>query len=316
MKNLSCSFILPTKNVEKYIGPLLKAIYSQEYEGNIEVLIMDSSDDKTPEIAMQFPVKLVRVKTEDYNYGKTRNDGVAMTGGEYLVFLSTDIEIKDRKWLTTLTSHFSNSNVAGVYGRQIPREDAQPMEKFFMNYAYPSRSAKLKLKEGKLIVRRPVFFSNVNSAIRRSIWENIKFPEMLVSEDLEWAKRVLLAGHEIMYDSEAEVTHSHTRSLKQSFQLYFDYGAAMPVTHTNPIIDYSFRNFIAEGLKLVIAEYRFMLQKKYWYWIPYAIIYDITKFLGIFLGTKQKYMPIQMKKALCKKKNHWDKYKDVIKEAI
>jgi len=307
------SFILPTRNVEWNIRPLLESILSQEYDGNIEVLIMDSSDDGTPEIAKEFPVKIVRVEPEDYNCGKARNDGATMTDGEFLVFLSADVEIRDKRWLSKLTSHFSDPKVAGVYGRQIPKESSPPMERYFIPCTYPSKShviahSGVKLKQGMVI------FSNNNSAIRRSVWEQIKLPEMLKSEDQEWAKRALLGGYKIYYDAEAAVYHSHKYSLKAVFQEYFDSGAAMPVVCQDEYADYSMTNFVVDGLKFVFREYKFMLKNGYWYWIPYAIIYDLMKFLGVFLGSKQEYMPLWMKRALCKKKNHWDKYDDVIKE--
>jgi rhamnosyltransferase len=314
MKREKCSFILPTRNVEKYIGPLLEAIYSQDYDGDIKVLIVDSSDDRTPEIARKFPVKFVRVEPEDYNYGKTRNEGAAMTDGDFLVFLSTDIEIRDKKWLSKLTHHFIDPQVAGVYGRQIPKEDAYPMEKFFIPFAYPPQTATLTLEDGRLKKKRPVLFSNVNSAIRRSVWEQIKFPEMLCGEEQEWAKRALLAGYKIVYDSDSAVYHSHRYSLSGVYKRYFDSGAGMTVTHADPIVNYSMSNFIMDGLAFIGAEYKFMFHNGYWYWIPYAIVYDITKLLGVFLGSKQRYMPVWMKRALCNRKNHWDKYEDVIKE--
>lgn len=309
------SFILPTRNVEKYIGPLLKSIFAQEYNGDIEVLIMDSSDDRTPEIVKGFPIKYVWVEPDDYNYGKTRNEGAAMTDGDFLVFLSTDVEIRDKRWLSKLTSHFVDPKIAGVYGRQIPKEDALPMEQFFIPHTYPAESDLIALENGKMKRRKtPVFFSDVNSAIRRSAWDKIKIPEMLKGEELEWGKRVLLAGYKIVYDSEAAVYHSHKYSIKKVFQEYFDSGAFMPVTHQNAIVDYPLRTFVADGLKFISEEYKFMLKNGYGHWIPYAIFYDLAKFFGIFLGSKQKYMPIWMKKLLCKKKNHWDKYNDVIKE--
>jgi rhamnosyltransferase len=306
------SFVLPTRNVAKFIGPLLEAIYSQKYDGDIEVLIMDSSDDQTPEIVRKFPVKFVEVKADDYNYGKTRNQGVAMTSGDLVVFMSTDVGIKDKTWLTSLTHHFDDPRVAGVYGRQIPWENAPPVEQFFILYTYPARPVVYDLKEGKL--KKGFFFSNVNSAIRRSVWEQIKLPEMIKGEDQEWGKRVLLAGYKIIYDNEAAVYHSHKYTLKAVFQNFFDSGAARPVLYQGT--DYSMNSFVFDGLKYVWAEYRFMLQRGYWYCIPYAIVYDITKFLGVFLGSKQKYMPLWMKRALSKKKDHWAQYHDVIKEAV
>jgi len=308
-----CSFVLCTRNVEASISILLQAIYNQDYDGEIEVIIMDSSDDRTPDVVKDFPVSLVRVEPQDYNNAKTRNKGADMTTGNLLIFLSVDIEIRDRSWLSKLTRHFATSDVAGVFGRQIPKEDAQPMEKFFYSYVYPEDTVVLELQEGKLNYKRHVYFSNVNAAIRRSVWENIKLPEMLISEDLEWARKTLVAGYKIIYDSEAAVYHSHRRSLKNALQWYFDNGATMPVTHDNTIVDISMGNFTWEGIKFISAEYRYMLRNGYWYWIPYAIIYDLTKFIGVFLGSKQDHLPLWLKKALTQKKYHWDKYATVIK---
>jgi rhamnosyltransferase len=312
---LKASFILPTRNVPKTIGPLLEAIYGQEYDGEIEVLIMDSSDDETPEIVRKFPVKMVRVEPEDYNYGRTRNEGAAMTDGELLVFLSTDIEIRDKSWLAKLTRPFSDPQVAGVYGRQIPKEGAAPMEQFFIRSAYPAQSRVSAPGDGNLR-KGLVMFSNNNSAVRRSVWEKIKLPEMLKSEEAEWTVRVLMAGYKIAYASEATVYHSHHYTLKQVFKEYFDSGATMPALHRGKVVDYSMGRVFLDGVSFVLKEYGFMLKKGYWHWIPYAMLYDFMKFAGLFLGSKQKYMPQRMRRALCKKKNHWDSYRDVIKDAV
>ncbi|MGQ9722843.1 MAG: glycosyltransferase [Candidatus Jordarchaeum sp.] len=307
------SFILPTKNVEKNIRNLLESIFSQDVEYKKEVLIMDSSNDKTPEIVKKYPVKLVRVEPEDYNYGGTRNLGATMTTGEFLVFLSTDVEIKDKKWLSKLLRNFSDPKVGGVFGRQIPKENATPMEKFFILNTYPTKSYTLSLSNSQKL-KKAILFSNTNSAIRRSVWKKVKLPEMLKSEDQEWAKRALTAGHKIVYDSEAIVYHSHNYTIKNVFQEYFDSGATMPYVYDKKVINYSMNNFLLDGIKYTIREYNFMASNGYLSWIPYVTIYDAFKFLGMFLGSKHKYMPLWLKKALCKKKNHWDKYDGIINE--
>jgi rhamnosyltransferase len=312
-KTATASIIVPTRNMEATIESLLESIFSQEYDGDFDVLIMDSSDDRTPEIAGTYPVKIVRVEPEDYNYGKTRNEGAAMSEGEFLVFISADVEIADRRWLSKLTRHFADPKVAGVYGRQIPQKGASPMEQFYVLYTYRAESSVLSFENGKPKLGM-VFFSDVNGAIRRSVWQQIKKPEMLKSDDIEWTKRALLAGYRIVYDAEASVYHSNKYSLKTVFHEYFDSGAAMPAVYTRDTINYSMWSFVWDGLKYIANEYKFMLSNGYWYWIPYAAAYDIVKFLGVFLGSKQKHMPLWMKRALCKKKNHWDKYDDVIKE--
>jgi len=275
---------------------------------------MDTSDDRTLEIAQRFPVKVVRVDPQDYNNGKTRNEGAAMMECDLLIFLSTDIEITDNQWLSKLTRHFSDPQVAAVYGRQIPKANAQPMERYFMYSTYPPETEVLFLEGGKLNHKKRVWFSNVNSAVRYSVWQQIKLPEMLVSEDLEWATRTMKAGYKIIYDSEATVLHSHNRSIKGIFKIFFTYGSSMPVSHANSIIDFKMKDFIKDGLSLVYNEYAFMIKNGYWYWIPYAILCDMTKALGTFIGTKQKYIPVSIKRVLGERKYHWDKYDDIIKE--
>jgi len=71
------------------------------------------------------------------------------------------------------------------------------------------------------------------------------------AEEIEWAKRVLIRGNKIIYDSEAAVYHSHRYSLKQVFQEYFDSGAMLPVVYMNRTVNYHVIDFIKDGLKFV-----------------------------------------------------------------
>jgi hypothetical protein len=69
-------------------------------------------------------------------------------------------------------------------------------------------------------------FSNVNSAIRRSAWEAHPFAEDLVmAEDGDWARRVLLDGDALLYEPAAAVYHWHSYSLRTAFSRFFDSGA-------------------------------------------------------------------------------------------
>ncbi len=306
------SLVLPTRNNEKDLPPLLDMFFSQDVDADLEAIILDSSDDRTPEIAREYAkkydIKVTRVEPEDYNYGGTRNQGVRMSRGDYIVFVSTDIQVRDRKWISKLLRHFKDPEVAGVYGRQLPKEDAPPMEEFFIQYTYPPEPKVFSLS-GSL---HDFFFSNTNSMIRRNVWEKIPLPEMLKSEDQEWGKRAVLAGYKIVYDPEAAVYHSHHYTLKKVFQEYFDSGATLPYVYSDPRIQRD--SFILRGLKYEYNGIKYFLKHGYAKWIPYAMLYDFMKFLGYFLGTKHKYMPLWLKRALCKKKNHWDKYDDIISE--
>jgi len=102
--------------------------------------------------------------------------------------------------------------------------------------------------------------------------------------------------------------------LQGVFREYFDSGGALPAILRDQVVDYSLRHFVLDGLRFVFNEYKFLVQNGHWRTIPYATVYDLAKFGGVVLGSKQRYMPVWMKRALCKKRNHWDKYSDVIQE--
>ena len=308
----SVSIILPTRDNEDHIGTLLECIFSQQFNGDIEVLMLDSSDDRTPDIASKYSsernLRILRVEPEDYNYGGTRNLGASLTSGDILVFISTDVDIRDERWLSKLVRNLKDPLVAGIYGRQIPKEDASPMEEFFIQDTYPNRRKVYFLGDNGKIT--DFFFSNTNTAMKRKVWEKIPLPEMLKSEDQEWAKRVLKAGFKIVYDPKAAVYHSHHYSLRKVFREYFDSGATLPYVYDEEIIDTP--SFLVRGLKYEFRKIRYFKEKKYMKYIPYSFVYDFSKFLGYFLGTKYKYMPLKLRKILCRKSNHWDKYLDAV----
>lgn len=309
---VTTSVILPTKNVQDNIAGLLESVYHQEFDGEIETIILDSSSDATAEIARQFPVRFINVSASDYNYGATRNYGASLAKGNYLVFLSADVVIKDPQWLTKLLIHFDNSRVAGVFGRQHPKTDASPMKEFFIQYVYPPLGYVQGLDNGCIQLRNRLVFSNTNSAIRREVWEKIKLPEMLMSEDQEWAKRTLLAGYSIAYAADAVVYHSHIYSLKTVFQRFFDSGATLPFVYAHEDIDYPKRKFFAEGLAYLKAEYQYLVSHGYAKHLSYAALYELMRFTGYLLGTQYRLMPRWLKRALCNNKNHWERYDDII----
>lgn len=87
------SIIITTKNEADLIGNLLSSIFKQTYK-NIEVLLIDnSSQDKTLEIAKKFDVKI-------YTFGPERsaqrNFGAKKSKGEYFLFLDADMELTPR----------------------------------------------------------------------------------------------------------------------------------------------------------------------------------------------------------------------------
>jgi rhamnosyltransferase len=213
-----------------------------------------------------------------------------------LVFTTQDAYAADEHWLERLCAPLRDDNeLAGVYGRQIPHEDASPPERFFLDFLYGPDPRVQRAADPSELSLHTTLFSNVNSAIKRSIWERFRFADdLFFAEDQDWSRRVLLAGHAIRYEPEAAVRHSHAYTLASAFKRFFDTGASAE------------RGFLAGGsasAKVLRREARrYAREELGWLvrtgrrrWIPYAAVYELGKFAGVQLGARHRRLPLWLK---------------------
>ena len=114
-----------------------------------------------------------------------------------------------------------------MYGRQLPHEDASPPERYFLDFLYGPAARTQRMAERGHLTFEETLFSNVNSAIPRDVWERFPFAEdVVMSEDQEWSRRVLLAGMSVVYEPKASVHHSHAYSMRDAVRRFFDSGAS------------------------------------------------------------------------------------------
>jgi glycosyltransferase involved in cell wall biosynthesis len=206
------SIIIRCCNEEKHIGRLLSGIFSQN-RNDIEILLVDSgSDDATLAIASHYPVKIVRIKPEDFSFGYSLNQGCKKSSGEFLVFASAHVYPLYRDWIDRLLQPFKNEKVALTYGKQRGNSDTKYSEQQIFYKWFP---------ESSNIKQNSPFCNNANTAIRRCVWEKEKYNEDLTGlEDLDWAKRIMESGYDISYVAEAEVIHVHDEPMIGIFNRY------------------------------------------------------------------------------------------------
>lgn len=279
---MDASVIILTKNAGEGFATLLQRLFSQKFDGDYEIIVIDSgSTDGTPEIAQSFPVKFVRIKPEEFHHGRTRNLGAEQATGKALVYITQDALPLHDNWLHRLTDDLENPQVAMVVGRQIPWPTTKLPEKFFYSYYFPEHRIEV-VRGASDYYRDNMFISNVNSAIKRDVWQQFRFSEdVVLAEDKEIAKRILLAGWKIVYQADAIVYHAHDFSLWAIFQRSVDAGIGLSQKVNVP----RSRNWVTNRLGYFAREAKYIVSNEGgWKWLPYSAAYEASKLLGVILG--------------------------------
>ena len=102
------SIIIRTKNEERWIGHCLKSIYSQTFKSFEVILVDNESSDHTVKIAKRYKVDKI-LKIKDFLPGKALNDGIRVSKGKFLVFISAHCIPKNNSWLANLRKNFENA---------------------------------------------------------------------------------------------------------------------------------------------------------------------------------------------------------------
>jgi rhamnosyltransferase len=221
------SIIIPTFNAGTKFGELLEALDTQTLRAE-EILVIDStSTDGTAELAQSRGCKVVQINKHDFEHGTTRNFGVAQTDSEFVVFLTQDAIPADEHVIAELIKPLeADPNIAICYGRQLPKPNAGPLERFWREFNYPPHSVLKTEKDIPILGLRAFFCSNCCSAIRRSTFDKLGGfkNNVIVNEDMLFAAKATLQGYSVYYSAAAKVYHSHSYSLPQTFKRYFNIG--------------------------------------------------------------------------------------------
>jgi rhamnosyltransferase len=303
------SILIPVKNGGDDLRRCLEAIARQRVDDEVETVIVDSgSRDGSVEYARSMGASVHEIPPAEFNHGATRNVLGGLAKGDLFVFTSQDAYAEGDDWLERITAPLrEDERVAGVYGRQLPHHDASASEQYFLGFLYGAeRRVQQAASTGELSMDTTLF-SNANAAIRRSAWEEFRFvDDIIMSEDQEWSRRVLLAGHRLVYEPRAAVRHSHPYTIKSAFRRFFDSGVSAERAYlagqapSREVLRRRSRDY-ARG------ELRWLWQSGHRSGIPYAVVYEGAKWLGLQLGSRHRRLPLWAKRRMSALPTYWDR---------
>lgn len=211
--NRSVSVIIIARD-EPLIRYALKSLEYQEVKPYEIIVVVDSPDDKSAEIASEFTDKLpVRVVVNDIKpgYGGARRKGVEVARGSILAFIDADILVPPW-WLSRVVGDLEQYLV--VTGPEIPLKRS---EVYGTVNALPKMRMPLDCKYSYTW-----FALTQNLALQRSVLETVgNFDERfdIGGEDYDFCLRLKKAGISILHDSCAYVFHiEHKHRLKKAWR--------------------------------------------------------------------------------------------------
>jgi rhamnosyltransferase len=299
------SVLIPVKNGGADLVRCLERIAAQRVDAEVEVVVVDSgSEDGSVEVARRAGAAVLEIPALEFDHGATRNRAAGAARGDVLVFTSQDAYAERDDWLARLTAPLADERVAGVYGRQLPHHHATPPERYFLDFLYGPRSRAQSLAGGAGISMQTTLFSNVNAAMRRELFARYPFAEdMIMSEDQEWSRRVLLDGYELRYVADAPVRHSHDYTLKAAFRRFFDSGVSSSRSYGGD--DESGSVLRRRALDYARGELGWLVRSGNARWIPYTVVYEAAKATGLLLGIHHERLPARAKPLLSGLGNYW-----------
>ncbi|MBQ6975838.1 MAG: glycosyltransferase family 2 protein [Selenomonadaceae bacterium] len=306
---MNCGLIIPTLNAGKNFSTLLEQINVQDLP--LKKLIVDSeSADDTVSLAKKFGFEILKVKRENFNHGATRQFALKYLIEKFsidvIIFLTQDVLLYDEKTLSTLVKIFAEDSTVGLtYGRQLPHKDATLEAKILRQFNYPAESQLKTFDDKKIFGIKTAFNSNSFAAYRVDALKKIGgFPsQVILSEDMYVAAKMLLDGWKVFYNADAQVYHSHNYTAAQEFHRYFDIG----VFHARESwIRETFGSAEGAGKKFVLMKLKKLFKENPLDCLG-AICRDGAKFFGYRLGLSEKFLPESFCKLFSMHKNYFTK---------
>jgi len=274
------SVVVPVRNGGSLFHHLCRALERARDVHDLEIIVVDSgSDDGTPEEAERSGFRTHRIPPAEFGHGRTRNLGVRLATGEVVCFLTHDVLPCTPDWPLHFAAVLDDPSIAGVYGRQVPR-DASTMEMFFVALNYPREPLRFD-PSSRTHHPRPgrVLFSNAFSAVRRQTALRIPFPSSIgYSEDLVWAHHAIAAGYSLVYEPRAEALHAHHYTLRGLFRRTYLVGRALRAYGIDGGAT------LPESVRFLSSEVSYFVRQGHTHRLPQLLAYEFTRWAGFHAG--------------------------------
>ena len=282
-KEPSITIICPLYNAENDFLGLYKSLKKQEGVEIVErKFILTESGDRTEDLLKMNNVPYKKIKKRDFSHSLTREKAAMTARGEVVVFLTQDVEIIGKDFLSKLVEPIVAGEVDAAYARQKTKYNN--IEKYTREYNYPIGSFVVSKNDVDRLGLKTFFFSDAAGAIKTSIFKKLggyDSKDLPFAEDMYFAYKLIMNGGKIKYVADAVVYHSHDFTLKELYNRYKLNGEFMKM---NPEIAKYGVNSAGGGMAKHILKRAF--REGNWEAVCEYISNMTVRFIGMRVGKK------------------------------
>ncbi len=228
--NLKFSIVIPTYNEENDIKQTLEHLVDLNYK-NKEVIVVDDSIDKTPDIVKGFAdrgVKLIRPK-ERKGRCEARNIGIKYTTGDVIIILNADVLLPE-DFINKIKVHYDNGydavsvmnlveNLDSLYSRYVGMHNYRKEEKGVFE------ERKIKLND--------LWWTEGFSARKSYIMKTSLFPTgysipIVAGEDVRFVDELRKLGCRGIFDKDIVIKHIAPSTFSEYWSIRKGRGVGTP----------------------------------------------------------------------------------------
>ncbi len=267
---LNISVIIPVYNAAKTIELCIQSLLPQVSSlRDVEILVVDSSNDETPQIVQAYSpsVKLIHLERRLYP-GEARNVGIQQAQGDILVTIDADCAAHKDFLNQIIEAHQSESRAIGGAILNGHPDNLTSWSDYFVSASQYFEHSPRRLVQT---------IGTGNMSYKREVFSKYGFfPNILRAEDVLFHHRLFRGGEKILFDPSIKVYHLYRTELRELILREIRYGKIRrQASSLDPI---KIRNIV--------------------FWPPFLVFYPALKFFIILkriLGWEPRFLPMFLK---------------------
>ena len=224
MKKGIVSIIIPVFNRRDELRKCLESIYQQDYE-NIEVIVVDdcSSEDILGLLKADYPN--VRPIKNDIHMGPSflRNQGIVVSGGEYILFLDSDTEFATKMAISDMVRTLEANGDYGSIGGELVTKENCMLGAYGKKIGFDGQAGSVLARKEGPSLRSCDYLASCNCMVRREVlykiggfdpyWE-------FGGEDMDVGFRISRMGYKNIVWFDAAVLHRRSPKGRSIWETY------------------------------------------------------------------------------------------------